>query len=71
MISNIPLQAGDILRTVSPCGGGYGNPQERDPERVLADVRNGIVSVKSAQEQYGVAIQGNTIDQAATTNLRS
>lgn len=71
MISNIPLQAGDILRTVSPCGGGYGDPLARDPELVLKDVRNGIVTVKAAQEQYGVVIQADAIDQAGTRSLRS
>jgi len=71
MISNIPLQPGDILRTVSPCGGGYGNPRERDPELVLKDVRNGMVSAKTAAEQYGVRIQGNEIDEAGTQSLRS
>jgi N-methylhydantoinase B len=71
MISNMPLQPGDILRTVSPCGGGYGNPREREPASVLRDVRNGIVSVKSAQEQYGVSIQGQEIDEAGTRSLRS
>jgi N-methylhydantoinase B len=71
MISNMPLQPGDILRTVSPCGGGYGNPREREPGLVLRDVRNGIVSVKAAQEQYGVSIQGQEIDEAGTRSLRS
>jgi N-methylhydantoinase B len=71
MISNMPLQPGDILRTVSPCGGGYGDPRERDPALVLRDVRNGIVSVKSAHEQYGVSIQGQEIDEAGTRSLRS
>jgi N-methylhydantoinase B len=71
MISNMPLQPGDILRTVSPCGGGYGNPREREPGLVLRDVRNGIVSVKAAQEQYGVSIQGQEIDEAGTQSLRS
>lgn len=71
MISNIPLQAGDILRTVSPCGGGYGDPRARDPELVMKDVRNGMVSIKTAQEEYGVAIRGNAVDQERTQSLRS
>jgi N-methylhydantoinase B len=71
MISNIPLKPGDILRTVSPCGGGYGNPLERDPQLVLRDVRNGIVSTKAASEQYGVSIKGFEIDEAGTRSLRS
>ena len=71
MISNIPLQPGDILRTVSPCGGGYGNPLEREPSLVLKDVRNGIVSAKTAAEQYGVKIQSLELDEAGTRSLRA
>jgi N-methylhydantoinase B len=71
MISNIPLQPGDILRTVSPCGGGYGDPGERDPALVLKDVRNGIVSAKTARDQYRVSIQGHEMDEAGTRSLRS
>jgi N-methylhydantoinase B len=71
MISNMPLQPGDILRTVSPCGGGYGDPRKREPTLVLRDVRNGIVSVKAARELYGVCIQGQEIDEAETRSLRA
>jgi N-methylhydantoinase B len=37
-------------------GGGYGPPAARDPERVLADVRDGYVSIEQAREEYGAAI---------------
>ena len=37
-------------------GGGFGNPLERDPEQVLADVRAGYVSVEAAQNEYGVVL---------------
>jgi N-methylhydantoinase B len=40
-----------------PGGGGYGDPQERDPERVLADVVDGYVSIESARVDYGVAVE--------------
>ena len=39
-----------------PGGGGYGPPEERDPRRVLEDVRQGRVSVQAAREVYGVEI---------------
>jgi N-methylhydantoinase B len=42
--SKIPhrrTKARDIVRTVSPCGGGYGDPLARDPAAVLADVLDG------------------------------
>jgi N-methylhydantoinase B/oxoprolinase/acetone carboxylase alpha subunit len=53
-------------------GGGYGDPLEREPERVLNDVEAGIVSREEAQEIYGVVIDGATpvLDIAATQKLR-
>ena len=59
-------------RALSPGGGGYGDPKTRDPERVLRDVRDGIVSADSAENDYAVAIaaDGRSIDRARTDRLR-
>jgi N-methylhydantoinase B len=46
--------AGDRLCLVSPCGGGYGDPMERDRDAVRADVSEGYVSPESAREKYGL-----------------
>jgi N-methylhydantoinase B len=70
MISNIALQPGDILRTVSPCGGGYGDPFARDPQLGLRDVRDGLVSHKSARDLYGVSINALKLDEDATAEIR-
>jgi N-methylhydantoinase B len=51
------LRPGDVVRLETPGGGGLGNPRERDPERVLNDVRNGYISIDKARELYGVAIR--------------
>ena len=40
-----------------PGGGGYGDPFERDPEAVLADVVNGYVSIEAAAREYGVLVR--------------
>ena len=45
------------VRLAPPGGGGYGDPRERDPDRVLADVVEGYVSVEAARREYGVAIE--------------
>ncbi|MBI3977274.1 MAG: hydantoinase B/oxoprolinase family protein [Chloroflexi bacterium] len=37
-------------------GGGFGDPAERDPARVFADVRKGFVSVDAAARDYGVEV---------------
>jgi N-methylhydantoinase B len=44
--------AGERLRLVSPCGGGYGDPRERDPDAVRADLADGYVSPDSAHDLY-------------------
>lgn len=53
-------------------GGGYGNPQMRDPSRVLRDVRDGVVSAAAAEREYAVAItpDGWGIDEIGTSRLR-
>ena len=41
-------------------GGGYGNPLERDPELVAADVRMGYISEERARDVYGVVLDRQT-----------
>ena len=56
----------------TPGGGGWGDPFEREPELVLRDVIDGVVSVEAAAEHYGVVIAGDgaSIDAAATADRR-
>jgi hypothetical protein len=42
-------------------GGGFGDPLERDPERVRADVRDGYVSLAAAERDYGVVLDPDTL----------
>ena len=67
------MNAEDILQNNSGGGGGWGNPLERDPQRVLDDVINEFVSLKSAREDYGVVIDTDNwaVDEAATAALRA
>jgi len=52
-------------------GGGWGDPLDREPSRVLHDVREGYVSAVSALDHYGVALTlGGEVDEAATAALR-
>lgn len=66
------IEKGDVFVARTPGGGGYGNPSERDPEAVLKDVLNGLVSLSSAREDYTVVINSETkkIDWKATKKLR-
>ena len=65
------LNAGDVVSLRLPGAGGYGDPAERDHDALLADVRDGKVSLESARQDYGVVINPDTltIDEAATAAL--
>src|SRR5437867_3645359 len=52
----IELHPGDQLWEYIAGGAGYGDPLERDPAQVLADVLDGKVSHESARETYGVVL---------------
>lgn len=49
----LPLQRGDVLRFVLSGAGGYGPPEERDPEAVRQDVADGYISAEAAAAEYG------------------
>jgi N-methylhydantoinase B len=63
----------DVLYMRMSSGGGYGDPLEREPGRVLNDVEAGIVSREEAREIYGVVIDGAApaLDIDATRKLRA
>jgi N-methylhydantoinase B/oxoprolinase/acetone carboxylase alpha subunit len=52
--TNVVLKRGDELYYRTAGGGGYGEPAERDPQRVLADVRDGYVSKAAALRDYKI-----------------
>lgn len=58
-ITNFELRKGDILSIRSGGGGGWGRPEERDPELVKKDVLNKYITVEEAKEIYGVALTEN------------
>jgi len=73
--ADYPLRQGDVFRLDTPGGGGFGDPFERDPERVLADMREGYVTRAAAEREYGVALVEDAhdvaIDTAATAHKRN
>ena len=48
-----PIRAGDVVYVRGMGGGGYGDPRERDPEKVREDVADGLVSEEAARRVYG------------------
>lgn len=69
-MDNVQVNKNDLLHYVTWGGGGWGDPLQRDPELVAAEVRRGLVSVDGAKD-YGVILKkGNLVDAAATEKLR-
>jgi N-methylhydantoinase B len=71
VIRGIPT--GSRVFQVAGGGGGYGHPFERPADLVQADVRNELLSVELARQDYGVVIDGVSfeVDVGATETLRS
>ena len=75
--SGMRAEFGDVVTYLSPCGGGYGDPLNRDPRKVLDDLLDGYITRDHAGAIYGVVFQPTTdgfdwgLDQAATTRLRA
>ncbi|MGH7126827.1 MAG: hydantoinase B/oxoprolinase family protein, partial [Stellaceae bacterium] len=65
------VPAKDTIRLGLPGGGGFGNPREREPARVLDDVLDGLITREEAERDYGVAIDaGGRVDSEKTIMLR-
>jgi N-methylhydantoinase B len=66
------VPARDAIRLSLPGGGGFGDPRTRDPQQVLDDVLDDLITADEARRDYGVAIDaGGRIDFAETARLRS
>jgi N-methylhydantoinase B len=63
-IGDVTLEPGEWVWGTESGGGGYGEPTERDPERVRFDVLEEWVSLEAARELYGVAFTGSAADES-------
>ena len=66
----VVLKKGDRFCHVSPGGGGFGDPLERDPERVCDSVQNEMITPAYAFDVYGVSVRDGSVDNAATQSRR-
>ncbi|MEJ8573140.1 hydantoinase B/oxoprolinase family protein [Microbaculum marinum] len=75
MADNIEVPPGAVVRIVTTGGGGWGDPLAREPDAVAYDVQCGLVSRKSARDDYGVVLRRKgllfLVDEAKTVSLRS
>ncbi len=66
------ISPSDVFHCHYPGGGGYGDPLERDPELVAADIERGLVSLDAACNIYGVVVDTqNRLDLEATDRQRA
>jgi N-methylhydantoinase B len=72
-VARVTIEDGDLVRSVTGAGGGYGDPREREPRSVREDVLDGYVSADEARTQYAVALDPATleVDPDETARLRS
>jgi N-methylhydantoinase B len=70
---HLPVEPGELFVMRTGGGGGWGNPYERDPERVRREVECGLLTAAQAREWYGVVLVGwpPQVDEAATAALRA
>jgi N-methylhydantoinase B len=61
----------DVFEHTWSGGGGYGDPLDRQPLNVLADVLNDAVSVEAAEALYGVVVKDRAVDKGATERKRA
>ena len=62
------LSKGDVVELLSSGGGGFGNPKERAVEKVVQDVKDGLVSIESARRDYDVVVNPKTLGGRCNEN---
>ncbi len=66
----VTIHQGDEVIIETAGGGGYGNPAERDPQAVLNDYLNELITEEDALIHYKVVIRQGKLDLEKTQKLR-
>jgi N-methylhydantoinase B len=69
-INVLKMDRGDVVSIVTPAGGGFGDPLDRDSETVANDVRGGLLSAAKAEADYGVILSSDGSVSAVETEER-
>ncbi len=76
MANGVPHAAGEAFEYLYGGGGGWGDPLARDPQAVLEDVQDELVSREAAERDYAVVLRGSpeawdlAVDAEATQQQR-
>lgn len=70
-IENVPMRKGDEFVHIQAGAGGFGNPLERLPEKVLKDVENELITTEYSRDVYGVVIWNGAVQPAETAQRRA
>jgi N-methylhydantoinase B len=70
IVGRYDLRRGEKIVSITPGGGGYGDPLQRDVDAVLDDLRECRISSQAALTDYGVVIADGVVDQGATVKTR-
>jgi len=70
-MKSTPMKKGDVFLHIQAGAGGFGDPLERDPEKVLIDVINELFTVDYARDVYCVVIEDNEIEYQKTYTRRN
>ena len=65
-LDHVHGEAGDPLVFRTAGAGGWGDPLDATRRLVLSDVQRDLVSSEAALREYGVVINGDAVDEAAT-----
>lgn len=58
--TGVRVEQGDLIRIVTGVGGGWGDPRQRDPAKVSADLRDELITPEIAERVYGMKSASST-----------
>ncbi|MBL1112223.1 hydantoinase B/oxoprolinase family protein [Streptomyces sp. 110] len=70
VVGRYDMLRGEKVVSITPGGGGYGDPLEREAAAVLDDLRESRITPGSAVDVYGVVVTEDVVDDTATARLR-
>lgn len=70
VVGRYDLKRGEKVVSITPGGGGYGDPLERDAAAVLEDLRESRITADAARSIYGIVVSDGALDEQGTARLR-